>query len=223
MSTSLWLLLGALAGYLLMMWTNPVRACLRDGLRILGRYRAMWILPGVFGFGYACFRLGLRYYFSQALPPEERPVFRWAREGWNSRAGLFGSENALWHLAPEELTAAAQGALLPAIESAAGLFNVVVTTFPLAAIAAFLFLINRGNHQAVLLRAFRRRFGAWGWAAHAGVLLCALAALLNPIVYLVPGMAPGLVNGELWFQWSPVLVWLAFLSNISSASVSRST
>lgn len=207
MSNLLWLLFGALAGYVLMMWTNPVRACLRDGIRIVSRYRAMWALPGVFGFGYACFQLGLRYYFSQVLPPGERPEFRWAREGWSWKVGFFGGDNALWHFTPGELAPLAKNALLPAIESAAGLFNVVVTTFPLAAVAAFLFLINRGNHQVVLLRALRRRFGSWGWAVYAGILLCAVAALLKPVAYMVPRM----INGEIWFQWSPVLVWVAFL------------
>src|SRR5688500_4441975 len=111
MTNPLWLLLGALAGYTIMMWTNPVRACLRDGLRVIGRYRAMWLLPGLFGFGYACFQLGIRYYFSQVLPVEDRPVFRWAREGWSADVGLIGSQEALWHLAPGSLSATARSAM----------------------------------------------------------------------------------------------------------------
>lgn len=205
MTHPIWLLAGALAGYLLMMRTNPVRACLRDGLRTIQRYRAMWVLPGAFGFCYALFQLGLRYYFSRMLPAGESPIFRWTREG--GAGGIAGASDVLWRLAPGELTAAAKSAVLPAIESAAALFNVVVSTFPLAAIAAFLFLINSGNHHAVLVRALRRRFGSWAWAAHAGIIVCATAALLKPIAYAIPR----LVNGELWFQWSPVLVWLAFL------------
>ncbi len=207
MSNPFWLLLGAIAGYVLMMWTSPVRACFRDGFRVLGRYRSMWVLPGLFGFGYACFQLGLRYYYSQVLPAEERPEFRWVREGWNAKAGLFGAENALWYLAPGELFSAARNALLPAIESAAGLFNVVVATFPLAAVAAFLFLINTGSHQTVLLRALRRRFGSWGWAAYAGILLCAIAALAKPFAYAGPRM----LDPVIWFQWAQVLDWVAFL------------
>src|SRR5687768_3654190 len=103
MPHALWLLLGVFAGYALVMWTNPIRACLRDGLRVMGRYQAIWVLPGVFGFGGACFQLGLRYYFSLALPPETRPEFSWTREGWTGAVGLFGSEKALWHLAPGTL------------------------------------------------------------------------------------------------------------------------
>jgi hypothetical protein len=58
-----WLLLGALVGYLVVMFTNPVRASLRDGLRCVRRYKVLWVTLGSFGFAYALFQLALRYYF----------------------------------------------------------------------------------------------------------------------------------------------------------------
>src|ERR1043165_173613 len=73
---------GALVGYLLVLFTNPVRASLRDGLRCVRRYSMLWITLGAFGFAYALFQLALRIYFFCVLPPADRPPFLWARDAW---------------------------------------------------------------------------------------------------------------------------------------------
>ena len=61
---SVWLLLGAFLGYVLMMRTNPVAESLRDGLRALRRYSSLWTILAVCAFGYAAFDLAVRYSFS---------------------------------------------------------------------------------------------------------------------------------------------------------------
>src|SRR5262245_3399864 len=72
-----WLLIGALAGYAIMMRTNPVRESLRDGWLVVRRYPTMWVILGLFGFAHAAFGLGTRAYLAAILPKEEGPVFVW--------------------------------------------------------------------------------------------------------------------------------------------------
>lgn len=207
------MIVGALFGYLLVVYTNPARASLRDGVRCLRRYSALGLTLGVFGFGYALFQLALRIYFHRVLPPEARPALVWAREAWRDpKLWLAGSPESLWHLPPGSLRQAVVQSALPALESAAGIFNLLVTTFPLSAFAAFLFLINWEGHHSVLARAVRKRFGLWGWVLHGGILICALAALTKPLLYAAPlllGLSPRAAAG--WYQWSPVAEWLSFL------------
>src|SRR5207237_10630293 len=76
-----------------------------------------------------------------------------------------------------------QEAPIPALEGIAGIFDNATTTYPLSAIAAVLMLINwRGLHGA-LVRALHKRFRFWGYILYLILLLCAVAALLKPIVY----------------------------------------
>ena len=187
-----WLLCGALGGYLLVMFTNPARASLRDGLRAIRRYSMLWLPLGVFGFAYALFELALRIYFFCVLPPESRPVFEW----WRAASP--------WMLPWRGL---ARSAVLPALENVAGIFGNLVSTFPLAAVAAVLLLVNWDGHHGVLWRALRKRFGIGAVAVWAGIFVCALAAIAKPFLYVIARQ----VDGALWYQWSPVVVWLAFL------------
>jgi hypothetical protein len=208
-----WLILGSLLGYLLVMLTNPVRASLRDGWRCLRRYPALWVTLGCFGFAYALFQLALRYYFYCVLPPADRPVFVWMREAWRDpKLWLTGSPESLWYLPPHALHFAIGHSALPAAESVAGIFNLLVATFPLSALAAVLLLVNWEGHHAVLWRALRKRFRVWGVAVHGGILLCAIAALGKPLLYAAPQLlrlSPE--AAEIWFQWAPVADWLSFL------------
>ncbi len=207
------LLVGAVFGYLVVMYTNPARASLRDGLRCLRRYAALWLTLGAFGFTYALFRLGLRFYFHRVLPVEERPEFAWARAAWRDpQLWLIGSPESLWHLPPDSVRAVIGESVLPALESVAGIFNLLVVTFPLSAVGAVLFLVNWEGHHAVLGRALRKRFAGWGWAIHGGILVCALAAVAKPLLYAAPqlfGLEPA--AAAVWFQWAPVVEWLGFL------------
>ena len=60
-------------------------------------------------------------------------------------------------------------------KAVAGIFNLLVVTFPLSVLAAVLFLINWDGHHAVLWRALHKRFGVSGSAVHGGIVICALA------------------------------------------------
>jgi hypothetical protein len=205
---SLPLIAGALAGYVLVMATAPIRASLLDGLRAVKRYPRLWVVLGLFGCGYAVFQLALRCYFAWVLPSPEGPVFSWARSAFRPAADWFvGREDSLWHLPAGAALELARSALLPALDSLGGLFNNLVSTFPLAALAGVLLLVNWEGHQGVLFRALRKRFGVKGWFFHAAILVTALAAVGKPLLYV----APRFMDAEVWLHWAPVLAWLAFL------------
>jgi hypothetical protein len=208
-----WLLLGTIVGYLLVMFTNPVRANLRDGARCIRRYPALWVTLGTFGFAYALFQLALRYYFFCVLPPADRPQFVWMREAWrDQKLWLHGSPESVWYLPPHALHFAARDSLLPALESVAGIFNLLVTTFPLSAFAAVLLLVNWEGHHVVLWRALHKRFRWWGLLVHGGIVICALAAVSKPFLYCAPQLLRLQPDAaEIWFQWAPVVDWLSFL------------
>jgi hypothetical protein len=204
---TVYLLAGALAGYALLIFTNPVRTCLLDGLRAVHRYPRLWLSLGLFGFGYAVFQLVLRFFFASPAPSGEEPTLLWARSAYRAQGWWAGAPDSLWYVPPGAFQALAKSALLPALDSLGGLFNNVVSTFPLAALAALLLLINWRGHQSTLRRALARRFGLWGWALYPLILLAALAALLKPLVFFLPRY----VDLALWFRWAPVDAWLAFI------------
>ena len=199
----------AIVGYALMMWTNPVREGLRDGFRALRRYSALWAVPGLFGFCAALFQLAQRIYFACVLPDGDRPVFFWLR---NSETWFTDAGSSFWWLPHEALVFALHESRLPAFESLAGIFNCLVATFPVSALAAILLLINRGGHQGVLIRALHERLGIAGWAVHLGILVCALAAIAKPLLYVAPQMLRlSDTAAESFLQWSRVVVTLSFL------------
>jgi hypothetical protein len=202
------LIAGALAGYALLMGTNPVRESLRDGLRAVRRYSRLWVILGLFGCGYALFELGLRIYFFAALPAGEGPSFVWTRAADHASAeGWTGLRDLLWALPAHAAGELARGALLPALDSLGGLFNNAVSTFPLAAVAALLLLLNWNGHRRMLRKALTKRFGAIGWLFHVLILATALVAFVKPGLYVLPRY----IDGELWYRWSPVAAWLAFV------------
>ncbi|MEQ1861011.1 MAG: hypothetical protein ABMA13_13835 [Chthoniobacteraceae bacterium] len=206
-SNPTWLLLGALAGYALMMGTNPVRECLRDGWRALRRYPALWIVFGVLGFANALFALGTRAYLAAVLPAEERPIFMWMRDAWQDpQLWLSGSPQSLWWLPHHEFSQVVRGSVLSAAENFAGLFDNLFSTFPLAAVFAPLLLLAWRGRANVLLLALRRRFGRWGIAIHLALAVSALAALAKPLVYATPQILPP----EMWMRWGQVVAGVAF-------------
>jgi hypothetical protein len=203
-----WLLCGVLGGYLLVMFTNPARASFRDGIRAVRRYSTPWFVLGALGFFYALFQLGLRVYFYFVAPPGDRPSFRWVGEAWHDPALRFtGSPESLWFMPPGSLRSIALESILPTLDSAAGIFNNLVTTFPIAVVAAVLLLINWGGHHRVLVRALRKHYGASGWLVYLGIVLCALAVIVKPFTYFVALS----MDGDVWVKWGPVVDWLASL------------
>jgi hypothetical protein len=185
-----------------------VRASLRDGIRAVRRYPTLWVAFGVFGFTYALFQLGIRVYLSTVLPTGEQSLFLWSRAVYRPEWSWFvGLRDSLWYLPHFMIPAIARAAVLPALDGVAGLFNNLVSTFPVASLAALLFLVNWKGHHGVMVKALHRRFGRLGWFIHGGMVGCALAAFAKPLLYFLPQF----VNPELWFRWSPIAAWLAFL------------
>jgi hypothetical protein len=206
-SNPAWLTAGALAGYGLMMWTNPVRASLGDGWRAVRRYPALWLVLGVLGCANALWTLGARAYLAVLFPGNE-PAFVWVRAAWRDpRLWLSGSPESLWWLPRGEFTEAVRASFLPALENLAGLFHNLVSTFPLAALAAPLACLAWRGRAAVLLAALRRRYGWGGWLLYAALVLAALAALAKPFLYAAPQVFPP----ELWLRWGQVLAGAAFI------------
>lgn len=207
---------GALAGYALLIGTNPIRASLRDGLRCVRRYRQLWSIPALFGFCYAAFQLALRLFCAAAPGEGRRPGFEWhlrwsfpAAPASTAEAHTLGDWLAVMATSPWVMLM--RESATEALEMLAGVFNNVVTTFPFSALAALLLLCNYDAHHTTLRRALRARFGRAGWLVHAGILLCALAAILKPVLFgpSLPALnriAPGL----LLLRWSCVIDSLSF-------------
>jgi hypothetical protein len=213
-----WLLpLGVLVGYALLMGTNAVRHSLLDGLRALRRYHRLWAIPAGLGLCYALFQAALTLFFYAVLPIEQQPAFgwrfSWAVPPWTSQLSethSLGDWLAVFFADPRWQVVRSAG--LDGLESLAGLFNNVVTTFPLSAIAALLLLFNWEDHHSTLRKALFKRLGRWAWLVHGGILLCAVCAILAPILF-----GPGLIYlnhiapGMLLVRWSALIDWLSSL------------
>ncbi len=158
-------LLGMLAGYLVIMFTSPVRIALRDGLRCVLRFRRLWLCFALFGFAYAIFQFVV---FTPFGPTPDLHVAQFAFwETWH-----WPGLGAVW-----------RESLLRAAEAVAGIFDAAATTFPLSVVAALLLLCNWRGLHASLVRALRKQFGLAGWLIYLGVLLSALASLVKPFIY----------------------------------------
>ena len=213
-----WLvLLGGLICYAALIATNPVRHALLDGLRALRRYRRIWLIPAGLGLCYALFHAALTLFFYKVLPIEQLPAFgwqfSWALPPWSSQLSEAHSlpdwfsaliEDVHWQVI--------RHAGLDGLEALAGLFNNVVTTFPLSAIAGVMLLLNWEDHHRTLRKALRKRFGRSAALVHAGILASAISAILAPalfgpsLIYLNQ-MAPGL----LIVRWAAIIDWLSSL------------
>ena len=115
----------AIAGYVLLMLTNPVRASLRDGWRCVRRYPVLWQRLAWLGCANALFLLAVNLSFQM----RGVAVLTWGRTAWHDHAlWLSGSPDSLWWLPPSAIRAGLAESWLPALESIAGLFNNAVTT-----------------------------------------------------------------------------------------------
>jgi hypothetical protein len=157
--------LGLLAGYGIVLFFNPIRLALRDGLRCILRFKRIWVTFVLLGFAYSVFQFATftplhgvaDLDFSQVTSPGS----------WDWPAFV-----EIWREVP-----------LPTLEGVAGLFDNATTTYPLSVLAAVLLLINwRGLHVG-LVRALGKRYGFWGYVIYLVVLISALAALLKPIAF----------------------------------------
>ena len=213
-----WLaLVVALGAYALLMGATSVRHTLLDGVRALRRYPRLWMIPAGLGLCYALFHAALTLFFYRVLPMEERPAFgweiAWAMPPWNSQLSETHSVGD-WVTAffADPRWQVLRDAGLDGIEALAGLFNNVVTTFPLSAVAAVMLLLNWQDHHATLRNALRKRFGRWGWVVHAGILACAVSAVVEPVLFgpsllYLNRVAPALAL----VRWSALIDWLSSL------------
>ena len=184
--------LGILAGYLVILLTNPVRIALRDGVRCVLRFKRLWLILALFAFAYAGFQLAV------FTPITGRSDLR-----------LEQFDLQLWHW--PRFSEAWRESLLHTLESVAGIFDAAATTYPLSVLAAVLLIFNwRGLHLS-LVRALRRQFGAGGWLIYFAVLLGALASLCKPSIYwFFPGRA-AFMSAQRFLQTSAAVDTVAFI------------
>lgn len=158
-------LLGLCSGYLIVLFFNPIRLALRDGLRCILRFKRIWLTFTLLGFAYSVFQFvtftplrGMTELdFSQVQSPGswDWPVFV-----------------EIWRDVP-----------LPTLEGVAGIFDNATTTYPLSIVAAVLLLINWRGLHAALFGALRKRYGVWGYLIYFVLLISLIAALLKPIIF----------------------------------------
>lgn len=158
-------LLGLCGGYLLVMFFNPIRLSLRDGLRCIIRFKRIWLTFALLGAAYSVFQFAT---FTPLQSSSELDLNQIATlPSWNWPRFID-----VWEETP-----------LPALEGVAGIFDNATTTYPLSVLAALLLLCNwRGLHGA-LLGALQKRFRLWGYLIYLVVLLSAIASLFKPIVF----------------------------------------
>jgi hypothetical protein len=154
-------------------------------------------------------------FFYTVLPLEDKPAFGWKFEWWIppwtpqlTETHTLGDWLGVFYTDPRWQALRAAG--LNGMESLAGLFNNVVTTFPCSAIAAVLLLMNWDDHHSTLRKALRKRFGSRAWIAHMAILACALSAILAPVLFgpsliYMNRIAPAL----LVVRWAAVIDWLS--------------
>ncbi|HEY2801246.1 MAG TPA: hypothetical protein VGI85_11665, partial [Chthoniobacterales bacterium] len=158
-------LLGMLGGYLLLLFTNPVRVALRDGLRCVSRFKRLWLVFALLAFAYSIFRFAV-FTPLQATADLRLEQFEfWASWHWPTFDNIW------------------RESLLHAVESTAGILDAAATTYPLSVVAAVLLIFNwRGLHFS-LVRALLKQFGPGGWLIYLGILAGALASLVKPLIY----------------------------------------
>ncbi|MDQ6626372.1 MAG: hypothetical protein M3Y69_09605 [Verrucomicrobiota bacterium] len=158
-------LLGVCGGYLLVMFFNPIRLSLRDGLRCIVRFKRIWLTFALLGAAYSVFQFATFTPLQTATDLDVNQIASVASWNWPRFIDV-------WTETPQ-----------PALEGVAGIFDNATTTYPLSVLAAVLLLCNwRGLHGA-LLGALRKRFSVWGYLIYLVVLLSAITCLFKPIVF----------------------------------------
>ncbi len=161
----IYLLLGVCGGYLLVMFFNPIRLSLRDGLRCIGRFKRVWLTFALLGAAYSIFQFATFTPLQSATDLDLNQVAAFSSWTWPRFIEV-------WRETP-----------LPTLEGVAGIFDTATTTYPLSVLAAGMLLCNwRGLHGA-LLSALRKRFRFWSYLIYVVVLLSAIASLFKPIVF----------------------------------------
>jgi len=192
-SPTVYPLLGMLAGYLVVMWANPVRIALRDGFRCLLRFKRLWLVFALLALAYSAFQFAI---FTPLQPTADLRLEQFAF--WDSWHWPLFAE--IW-----------RESLLHTIESVAGIFDAVATTYPLSVLAALLLILNWRGLQRSLVRALRKQFGLGGWLIYLGVLLSAGASLLKPLIYWQVLEGAHLLSPAHFLQTSATVDTVAFV------------
>jgi hypothetical protein len=184
--------IGLLAGYGLVMMTNPVRLALRDGLRCVSRFKRVWITFAVLGFAYSVFQFAT---FTPIQSEADLDLGQIASlPGWQWPRLL-----EVWPETP-----------LPALEGVAGIFDSAATTYPLSVVAALLLIVNWRRLHGALVRALLKRYRFWGVPIYLLLLLAAVASLLKPVVFWRLPEWGGAASAKL-LQFSAVVDSVAFI------------
>ena len=184
-------LLGLCVGYLIVLFFNPIRLALRDGLRCILRFKRVWVTFVVLGFAYSVFQFATFTPIHALADLDFNQVT--APGTWEWPAFV-----EIWRDVP-----------LPTLEGVAGIFDNATTTYPLSVIAAVLLLINwRGLHGA-LVRALSKRYGFWGYLIYFVVLVSALAALAKPIAFW---------RLPVWGTTDPAAQWLRISATVDAVA-----
>lgn len=184
---------GLFLGYVLLVWANPIRLALRDGLRCISRFSRVWLTFALLGFAYSVFQ------FATFTPIQSQSDFDFNQlislPGWNWPRLL-----EVWRDVP-----------LPALEGVAGIFDAATTTYPLSVVAALLLAVNwRGLHGS-FLRAIWKRYRIWSILIYVVVLLAAFATVLKPIVFWQLPHWGVAVSASKFLQASALIDTVAFI------------
>ncbi len=186
-------LIGFIGGYALVMFFNPIRLALRDGLRCISRYRRIWVTFAVLGFAYLIFQFWVFTPFQNAADVDLGQVTSVSSWHWPRFAEV-------WQDAP-----------LPALEGVAGIFDNATTTYPLSVVAAVLLMMNwRGLHSA-LVRALKQRYRLRGYLIYLVFVASAIAAFFKPIVFWAPRVWGGVFPAADILQVSAAVDAAAFI------------
>ena len=181
---------GAL-GYILLILNNPVARFFRDGLLIVNRYPRIWIWLAVLSCSYSLFQFVIAWQLGEL------------------RLSLYDLVN--WPVPkPIDLRAAAGRSSLPALELVSGVFNQLVVSYPLSAVAAFLFLLNWSGSHFNLIAESRVRLGRWWILIYLGVVTCAFGAAVKPVFALGIHWLNQFLDGIFLLRVGAVLDWLSF-------------
>jgi hypothetical protein len=184
--------LGILAGYFVILFTNPVRIALRDGIRCVFRFKRLWLILALLALAYAAFQFA---------------IFAPINSTADLRLEQFDLQ--LWHW--PRFSEVWRESLLHTLESVAGIFDAAATTYPLSVVAAILLMLNWRRLHVSLVRALRKQFGFGGWLIYLAVLLGALASLCKPAIYwLLPGRA-AFMSAAHFLQTSAAVDTVAFI------------
>ncbi len=190
----IFLAVGAAVGYAVVMAVNPARPSLRDGLRCLLRYKQIWVLPVMFSLCYSGFTVTMRWYEGTVLHDGRTVIVPWS--GWQ----------------PPPWSDALAPGWLPALEGVAGIFNCIVTPFPLSVLVALCFLVNWRGYQAVVCRGLQKRFGRGrGLAIHAALVIAAVAAAIKPLLFAGLTSLNSYFDGLELLRWGMIINAVGFL------------